>query len=104
MTSTLRNNLLVHWAIPGARTRSVHTRDNIFLSVDYSPPPIETYAVITRIEEYSNRKTRGPEEPKNLFSQSVRYTSAFMENTLDSSHHESFLCVVEIPPESSPKG
>jgi hypothetical protein len=29
MTSTLRNNLLVHWAIPVGRTRSVHTCDKI---------------------------------------------------------------------------
>jgi hypothetical protein len=56
MTSTLRNKLLVHWAIPVKRTISVHACDKICLSEDYSPLPIEAHAVITRGEIHFNRQ------------------------------------------------
>jgi hypothetical protein len=56
MTSTLRNNLLVHWAIPVKRTISVHACDKICLSEDYSPLPIEAHAVVTRVEIHFNRQ------------------------------------------------
>lgn len=98
MTSTLQNNLLVHWAIPVERTMSVHVCDKICLSEDCSPLPIKAHAVVTHVENRFNRQNPGPEEPKNLFPQSVRWTSASMNNTLDSSHHESFLCLIEAPP------
>lgn len=67
MTSTLRNNLLVHWAIPVELTLSVHACDKICLSVDYSTLPFETHAVLTGIEDDFNRKIRGPGEAKTFF-------------------------------------
>jgi hypothetical protein len=40
MTSTLRNNVLVHWAIPVERTMYVQASDKICRGEDYSPLPI----------------------------------------------------------------
>ena len=56
MTSTLRNNLLVHWAIPVERTMYVHACDKICLTEDYSPLPIEAHAVVTHVENRFNQK------------------------------------------------
>lgn len=104
MTITLRNNVLIHWAIPVERTISVHACDKICLSEDYSPLPIEAHAVITHVENHFNRQNPRAGRAEKHFPTSVKGTSASITNTLDSSHHKSFLFVIEVPSESSPKG
>ena len=68
MTSTLRNNVLVHWAIPVERTLSVHACDKICLSEDYSPLPIEAHAVVTQVENRFNRQNLRARRGEKHFS------------------------------------
>ncbi len=68
MTNTLRNNVLVHWAIPVERTLSVHACDKICLSEDYSPLPIEAYAVVTHVENRFNRQSLRARRGEKHFS------------------------------------
>jgi hypothetical protein len=76
MTEDVAEQFARQLAIPVERTMYVQASDKICLSVDYSPLPFETHAVLTGIEDHFNRKIRGPEEAKNLFSQSVRCASS----------------------------
>lgn len=76
MTNTLRNNVLVHWAIPVERTLSVHACDKICLSEDIRLFRSKHMRLSHTLRIVSIGNIRGPGEAKNIFPQSVRRTSS----------------------------